>query len=87
MLHCTIISWDELEENAVAVPGELPIASSDDEIVKHIREIYGDEGEESDGYNGEYGWELVSLTRGQRTANIEWRSDRNHVAITTIVWH
>jgi len=96
-----LLSWDEIcgdtrteftdkEENEL----KLPITCNDEELVAFVRKHNSDEkdpdmpwGTDWRGQPNEYGWRCADVVRGRNTALIEWRSDRNHLATTTIIWH
>ena len=56
----------------------LPITCTDDELVAFLR-VQNNDDEDS-------GWQVADVTRGKSTATVEWRSDRNHFAVTTVMW-
>ena len=95
-----LLCWDECDgepriENTDADDNELtiPITCSDEELVAFLRQQNGDE-EDPDGVCGTdwlgrpntWGWRCTSVTRSENTATVEWRSDRNHLAVTTVIW-
>ena len=59
----------------------IPITCTDDELVAFLRKHNGDEKTD-----GEYNWRCAGVARGENTATVEWRSDRNHFAVTTVMW-
>lgn len=95
-----LLQWDELGgepkvSNTDAQDNELtiPITCSDEELVIFLRQQNDDE-EDPDGAWGTdwlgrpntYEWRCDGVRRGGNTATVEWRSDRNHLAVTTVIW-
>ena len=81
-----MIGWDEIDgeahvsssddvENADKLPGH---DCTDEELISLARKLNGD--------TKDTGWRVASIARGKRTATIEWRSDRNHLATSQIIW-
>ncbi|RKZ95267.1 MAG: hypothetical protein DRQ40_04030 [Gammaproteobacteria bacterium] len=97
-----LLSWDEVGGEASAVNMDesgdeltIPMTCNDDELVAYVRAQSDDEEdptEEDDGGKdwlgrpNVWGWRCASVMRGPNTATIEWRSDRNHLAVTMVVW-
>lgn len=98
ILH--VISWDEIsgepEQLTEAEIGEHRLIASDcddDELVTAIRRINkdcedpdGEWGVDWRGRPNKYEWRVARVIRGNKTALIEWQSDRDHIATTTIIW-
>ena len=79
-----MIGWDEIDgeahvsysddvENADKLPSH---DCTDEELVSLARKLNVDT----------EGWRVASIARGKRTVTIEWRSDRNHLATSQIIW-
>ena len=68
---------------------------TDDELVAFLRDFNGDDEDEDDfewgqdwlGRTNKWGWRCAAVTRGKKQAVVEWRSDRNHLAVTTVIWY
>lgn len=92
----TIIAWDEINGEAQVTPydDEGPEqTATDDELVIFARTANNDKedpdmpwGKDWLGRENTWGWRAAAVTRGTNTATIEWRSDRNHHAVTMFIW-
>lgn len=80
-----IVTWDEcIGETDTIEPEEdaiIPADSPDTDVIGYLRCILDPEGQAP-----EDGWRMAGIARTPATATIEWRSDRNHLAVTTIIW-
>lgn len=94
---CCIMTWDEIDgvarlastdhernvdcgrDGMRSAEVDLAITATDEEIEAMLREMFGDDGDEP-------GWELMAIARGKRTITVEWASDRNHLAVNTLMW-
>lgn len=81
-----IVTWDECccETNTI-VPEEdgiIPADSSDTDVIAYLRGILDAATDD----NPQDGWRMAGIARTPATATIEWRSDRNHLAVTTVIW-
>ena len=93
-----IIAWDEINgepdiSGCGDIPLILPITCTDRELVAFLREQNGDEedpdgewGKDWEGQPNKHGWRCAALKRSDSAAIVEWRSDRNHLAVTTVIW-
>lgn len=84
MSHTIVmIGWDEIEgkTNTTYPPSvDVNYDANDDEIVALARKLNGDDGDD------EPNWRMASIARGERSVTIEWRSARNHLATTQLIW-
>lgn len=97
-----LVSWDEIMGDATTEATDeeenelrIPITCTDEELVAFLRKHNGDNdskdpdgqwGTDWQGQPNEYGWRCADVVRGKNTAIVEWRSDRNHLATTTVIW-
>ena len=90
-----LISWDEINLEAIEsdLDVDLPVTCTDDELVAAVRKNNGDVedpevagGTDWLGRPNTWGWRCAAVTRGPNTATIEWRSDRDHLATSLIIW-
>jgi len=80
----TLTIWDELDcsttemhEDELGENADLTSDCTDGELVERLRAIHADEDD---------GWRVDHITRRPQVAFVEWRSDRDHLAITTVIW-
>jgi hypothetical protein len=93
-----IFNWDEIGDadppeyyDKDGKPFILPIDCSDDELVAFLREHHESDqdvpwGVDWLGRPQSYLWRCSSVARTEGGAIIEWRSGRNHLGLTTVIW-
>jgi len=85
------ITWDEIDMEAVSLDieqiADLKIDATDAELEAAARKLLDvDEGDEDEYEEVVSPWRLDAIMRSTATVVLEWRGDRNHLAVTTLIW-
>jgi len=81
MVHCLYLDAcdarivNEDDEGELA----LEINADDATIEAFLRRLWHDDEDEP-------GWTVAKISRGEATITVEWRSDRNHLAVNTLMF-